>query len=443
MVLRPVRKSQGKQAQDKHTKSRRDTSPKSSKKASFARSIRSTLSTSSGQAHSGQVSLRASDKKLSFADLFKASESKVPALKRNQEVSGKIVSVSRNELLVDIGAKSEGLLAGHELTAAADLVSDLSVGDPIEATVLYPENDAGQVVLSLRKLSGEKRWKELEEKKENHEDIDVVAMEVNRGGVICEYLGIRGFLPASQLVKAPSKLEDLIGKTLNARVIEVDKQSNRLILSQKQPEKKDLKEVVKLLSKVKIGEEISGVVTAVLPFGIFVEVDIEKEIGRSGDQVVRKAKKSEPDDLNTQKPDNLSKLEGLVHISEISWEKVEDPAKYFKVGDKTDVIVIAKENETGRLNLSIKQLSEDPFVEVSKDYTKDKEVKGTISRVTPYGVIVELTRGIEGLIHISKLPPNENFDVGQSVECSVEAVDTKSRKISLVPLARTKPVLYR
>ena len=375
---------------------------------------------------------------MSFADLFAASESRVPALRRNQEVTGKVVSVSHQEILVDIGAKSEGVLSGRELTAAADLVSDLSVGDLLEATVLYPENDAGQVVLSLRKLSGEKRWKELEDKKENHEDIDILALEVNRGGVICEYLGIRGFLPASQLIETPSRLEDLIGKTLKAGVIEVDKQSNRLILSQKQPEKKDLKEVVKLLSRVKIGQKISGVVTAVLPFGIFVEVDF----GQVGKLAGRSVGKEKPTNPQTHKP-NGQKLEGLVHISEISWEKVEDPAKYFKVGDKTEVMVIAKEEETGRLNLSIKQLSEDPFLEISKDYTKDEEVKGTISRVTPYGVIVELSRGIEGLIHISKIPPNENFDVGQSVDCTVEAVDTRSRKISLVPMARAKPVLYR
>ena len=420
------------------TKSTQDTSSKTSKKSS---------------------SLRASDKNLSFADLFAASESRVPALRRNQEVTGKVVSVSHQEILVDIGAKSEGVLSGRELTAAADLASDLSVGDLLEATVLYPENDAGQVVLSLRKLSGEKRWKELEEKKENHEDIDILALEVNRGGVICEYLGIRGFLPASQLIETPSRLEDLIGKTLKAGVIEVDKQSNRLILSQKQPEKKDLKEVVKLLSRVKIGQKISGVVTAVLPFGIFVEVDVgsagpvtsfppasarsklKSDVDQSDDVELRAV--GSPSTGATRKKINAAKLEGLVHISEISWEKVEDPAKYFKVGDKTEVMVIAKEEETGRLNLSIKQLSEDPFLEISKDYTKDEEVKGTISRVTPYGVIVELSRGIEGLIHISKIPPNENFDVGQSVDCTVEAVDTRSRKISLVPMARAKPVLYR
>lgn len=381
---------------------------------------------------SQQDSSSRTNKKSSFADLFAASESKVPALKRNQEVVGKIVSVSAGEVLVDIGAKSEGVLAGHELTAAADLVSNLSVGDPIQATVLYPENDAGQVVLSLRKLSGEKRWQELEEKRENQEDIDVVALEVNRGGVICDFLGIRGFLPASQLVKAPSRLEDLIGKNLTSRVIEVDRQSNRLILSQKQPEKKDLKEVAKLLSQVKIGQKISGIVTAVLPFGIFVEIEIGKRASVEG------ASKA-----TGESKDVKTKLEGLVHISEISWEKVEDPSRFFKVGDKADVMVIAKEEETGRLNLSIKQLVEDPFLEISEEYTKDREVKGTVSRVTPYGVIIELSRGIEGLIHISKIPPDENFDVGESVECTVEAVDMKSRKISLIPLAKSKPVLYR
>ncbi len=352
----------------------------------------------------------------SFAALFEASQKKVTALRRNQEVTGKVVSVSPQEVLIDIGAKSEGIVSGRELSAVSDLASKLAVGDSIEATVLYPENDAGQVVLSLRKLSGEKRWAELEEKKENSEDIEVVALEVNRGGVICDYLGIHGFLPSSQLTKAPAKLTDLIGKGLTARVIEVDRNSNRLILSQKSPNKKDLEAVLKLLAKVSIGDKVSGIVSAVLPFGIFVEIELGEEKG---------------------------KVEGLVHISELSWEKIEDPAKFFKVGDKVDVLVIAKDEATGRLNLSIKQLQEDPFMKVSEKYTKDLEVSGTVARVTPFGVFVSLADGIEGLIHISKIPPNENFEVGQKVDCSVEAVDTKSRRIALVPVVLVKPILYR
>ncbi len=396
---------------------------KASKDKSFARS----------------TSLRTSDSELSFAELFEATQSKVPSLKRNQEVRGKIVSVSPQEVLVDIGAKSEGIIAGRELSAASDIIANLSVGNLIDATVLYPENDAGQVVLSLRKHSQDMRWKELEDNKETDEDIEVTALEVNRGGVICDYRGIRGFLPASQLTKAPAKLTDLIGKNLLARVIEVDRKSNRLILSQKKPDKKDLGQIVKLLEKVEIGQTLAGIVSAVLPFGIFVEVTI----GSSGSQVVRSSGKKEPENPKTRKPENLDKLEGLVHVSEISWEKVEDPAQFFKVGDKVDVIVIAKEESTGRLNLSIKQLNEDPFTKISETYTKDQEVKGTVSKVTPFGVIVALSQGIEGLIHISKIPPNVNFEVGQSVNCSVESVDTKSRRIALVPIVKEKPILYR
>lgn len=398
-------------------------SKKSQKTKSFARSTHST--------NSGQASLRTSAKKLSFAELFAAQEAKFPSLKRNQEVTGKIVSVSHNEILVDIGAKSEGVITGQELTLAQDLIENLSVGNSISATVLYPENDAGQVVLSLRKLSQDARWRELEEKKKSNEDIKVVAIEVNRGGVICEFNGIRGFLPASQLglgsprgesgrpasqlTNSASELSSLIGKGLTVRVIEVDRKSNRLILTQKEPDKKDIKGIAKLLSKIKIGDKLSGVVTAVLPFGVFVEVEVKK----------------------------VGKLEGLVHVSEIAWEKIEDPAKYFKVADKVEVVVIAKEESTGRLNLSIKQLFEDPFTKISQEYTKDKEVKGDVTRVTPYGVIVEFAQRVEGLIHISKIPPNVSYEVGQAIVCSVESVDAKNRKITLVPVVKEKPVLYR
>ncbi len=377
--------------------------------------------------NTSKTPIRQAQGKQSFAELFEASQKKVSSLRRNQEVIGRVIAVSPQEVLIDIGAKSEGIVSGRELSAVSELISKLTAGDSVEATVLYPENDAGQVVLSLRKLSGEKRWVELEEKKENSEDIEVVALEVNRGGVICDYLGIHGFLPASQLTQStgpgraeePAKLTDLIGRTLTARVIEVDRGTNRLILSQKQPNKKDLEAILVLLAKVKIGDKVSGVISAVLPFGIFVEIDVEQE--KTG----------------------KSKLEGLVHISELSWEKIEDPAKFFKVGDKVDVVVIAKDEATGRLNLSLKQLQDDPFISVSAQYTKDLEVSGTVTKVTPFGVFVSLADGLEGLIHISKIPPNVNFEVGQKVECSVEAVDLRSRRISLVPVVREKPVLYR
>ena len=370
-------------------------------------------------------------KPTTMEELLAANNYIIPSIRRGQEVHGKIISVSHSEILIDIGAKSEGIIFGRELSAVSDMLSTLSVGDEIEATVVHPENDAGQVVLSLKKLSGEKRWNELEEYRKNGEDIEVTALEVNRGGVICDYFGLRGFLPASQLSQAGTKLDDLIGKSLSARVIEVDRTTNRLILSQKQPAKKDLEALLKLLAKVKIGEKYEGVISAILPFGIFVEIQLEGSKGT--------------DDLKGTKEG--TRLEGLVHISEISWEKIEDPSGAFKVGDKVEVMVIAKDEVTGRLNLSLRQLAKDPFLAASEKFSKDQNVSGRVARVTPYGVFLTIdepdSTSIEGMIHISKLPPNENYDIGKVIEAMVESVDTSARRLSLVPVVKAKPILYR
>ncbi len=350
-----------------------------------------------------------------MAALLAQTGFQIPTVRRGQEVSGKIISATRNEILVDIGAKSEGIIFGREIAAAGDLVSKLAPGDTIEATVIQPENDAGQVLLSLRKLSGVKRWAELEETRDSGGEIEVLALEANRGGVICEYFGLRGFLPASQLSQAPSKLGDLIGKRLTVTPIEVDQVSNRLIFSQKRPDKKDLEKVIKTLAKVKIGDKFIGTVTAILPFGIFVEINVGEG----------------------------EKIEGLVHISEISWEKTPEAPKQFSVGQEAEVIVIAKDLQTGRLNLSVKQLSDDPFAEAAAKYSKDQKVKGTVSKVTPFGVFVTLEEGVEGLVHISKIPPNIAYAVGQDIECEIESVDASVRRISLSPITTEKPILYR
>ena len=367
---------------------------------------------------------------------------RIPSLRRGQEISGKIVSISPSEILVDIGAKSEGIVTGRELAAVRDLASKLTVGDTIDVTVLYPENDAGQVVLSMRKVSQDVRWRELENKRETGEDIDVVAIEVNRGGVICDYSGIRGFLPASQL-SVSSQPADLIGKSLVVRVIEIDRQTNRLILSQRQPKKADLEAILGQLAKVKIGQKLSGVVTAVLPFGIFVEVDLEGTTSGQGTMGTTSSPKKTRDTRDTLDSHDTHKLEGLVHISEIAWEKIEDPTKLFKVGDKLEVMVIAKDEATARLSLSLKQLTKDPFFEASLQYSKDEEVVGTVSRITPYGIFITLKNGVEGLMHISKIPPNESYEVGQKVTCAIESIDSQSRRISLSPVVKEKPILYR
>lgn len=399
--------------------------------------------------------------KLSMADLLASGDLVIPTLKRWQEVRGRVVLVTPSEILVDIGAKSEGVISGKELDWSRDMIRGISVGQTIEATVVFVENDAGQVVLSLRKMAGESRWLELAKKKASGEEIEVSAVEVNRGGIICDFEGIRGFLPASQLAKTWSKLENLVGTHLGVGVIEVDRSTNRLIFSQKKLGGRELGDLSRLIKKVKIGEKYEGVVTAILPFGIFVEI----EVGLLGNSVIRSlGKKKEPKNLITQEP-KTQKLEGLVHISEISWEKVENPPELFKVGDKVSVMVCAKDEKNGRVNLSIKQLTHDPFGEISQKFSQNQKVGGTVARVTPYGVFVELEvpkvskadkatktletsetslpSRVEGLMHISKIPPNVAYKVGQEVECEIETIDVAARKISLVPIVREKPILYR
>jgi len=372
-------------------------------------------------------------------ELLKSTGYRIPTLRRGQEVVGRVISLTHSEMLLDIGAKSEGIIFGKELNTVHDIVSKINVGDNIDAVVVYPENDAGQVVLSLKKLSSDKRWAELDEKKETEEAFDVAAVEANKGGLICEWNGIRGFLPASQLSSVPSKIEELIGKTLSVRIIELDRNTNRLIFSQKSTDVADLARIQALLSKINIGDKYVGTVTAVLPFGVFVEI----EVGESGDQVTGKSGNKKSGDQDSRAPENLNKLEGLVHISEISWEKVDDPAKLFKAGQKVDVVVVSIEQALGRLNLSIKQLVEDPFAEISEKYTHDSPVGGTVMRVTPGGAFVELDDGLEGHVPVSKIPQTEAWEIGQSVECLVESVDVKARKINLVPVAKEKPILYR
>lgn len=352
-------------------------------------------------------------KVMTMEELFSSTGYKIPILKRGQEVKGKVLSVSKSEILLDIGAKSEGIIYGREVAANPDLLLTLSPGDTLEATVIYPENEQGQVVLSLRKHSGTRRWTEIEDKKDTGEVIDVVVSEVNRGGLICEYFGIRGFLPASQLLQVNSR--DLIGKKLSVSIIEAEQSTNRLIFSQKTQETKDLGAIKKILSKIKLGDKYQGKITAVLPFGVFVEIEADKD----------------------------EKIEGLVHISELTWEKVEDPTKGYSVGQPVEVVAVSKDDEAGRLNLSVKQLSEDPFAQVAQKYSKDQKVSGKVTKVTPYGVFISLEDGLEGLMHISKIPPNMSLNVGDKVDCEVESVDVATRRVALVPIETAKPILYR
>jgi len=333
--------------------------------------------------------------------------------KRGEIVEGTISSITPREVLIDLGAKTEGIVAEKEMLLMRDMLDTMKIGDKIRGMIISTENDMGQMVLSLRKAGMDLRWKQMEEAMKKKEPVEVTGVEVNKGGLIVTTEGLRGFVPSSQMTYGHGgKATELINRRISVIVIEVNQSQNRLIFSEKalggsRAQKEDKKE---LLAKIKIGDSYDGKVTGVVPYGLFI---------------------------------NVGGVDGLVHISEIAWEKVNTPADYYKTGDKVKVVVLGIEESSGKLNLSIKQLATDPWKEATKKYATSQRVKGKVSRVSSFGVFVTLENGIEGLIHISKVPPGKEFENGEEMECTIESVDGDKRRISLAPVLTAKPVGYK
>src|SRR3989344_2785458 len=308
----------------------------------------------------------------------------------------------------------------------SELLSTLHVGDKVSAMVLSAESEQGNPVLSLRRQLMDKNWGELLDKKEKGEQVEAVGVELTRGGLLVDVLGLRGFIPLSHLDQSVSP-ESLVGVKLSAKVLDLERKERRLVLSQKSS-RVDNKKLKTLLDKLEIGKEYEGTVTGVTNFGIFVKLPIKDE------EPARNARASDA---------GGDGAEGFVHISEISWEKVDDLGKMFHMGDKISVMVIGIDKENLKLNLSLKQLSKDPWEEAAPNYVKDQAVTGKINKVSSFGLFVSLESGVEGLIHKTKLAPDAEFSVGDKVECVVESVDREKRRIALVPLLKAKPVGYR
>lgn len=338
----------------------------------------------------------------------------VKAFKPGDLVEGTIVSVSYREILVDVGAKSEGIITGPELADADDTKKYLKAGDLLLATVVQAENDQGYLVLSLKKAEKEKKWKDMVDGFNNGSTFEVKVLEYNKGGLLVDCLGLRGFVPLSHLDKGhfandeakfaagseaelKEKLSVLSGKTLKVKVIEVDETKNRLVLSEKDAHPQ-MEESVKKerLEAIKEGTILDGVVTGVMPFGAFVDVD---------------------------------GIEGLIHISEIAWEKVSHPNKYFSVGDKIKILVLGIDKQSGKLALSVKRLTPNPWETVEEKYPVGSKVKGKISKIVPFGAFVNLEKGLDGLIHVSEA--TGPLAEGQEVEAVVTMVDSSNQKLAL------------
>lgn len=331
----------------------------------------------------------------------------VKQLEAGEIVTGTILTLRKHEVLIDLGPQGIGLVPRREVGHGKSIAE----GDEVTASVVDDELDNGFSLLSLRKAAKDKGWEEVSAKQEAEEIITVEPYDANRGGLLIEYEGVRGFLPVSQLSaehyprvggsdkdEILQRLNGLVGKPLEVRVLDVDRRTNKLIFSEKEAIKDGL---AKRFASLKVGDSVKGIVTGVVDFGVFVNVD---------------------------------GIEGLVHISEISWERVNDPNEYVKTGDTIEAKIIAIDKD--RLSLSIKQLSEDPWLTEAEKISKGDVVEGTVTRITPFGAFVQISSAVEALVHVSELggddaDPEKVFTLNERKEFKVLDIDKETRKISL------------
>lgn len=340
-------------------------------------------------------------------DELLASED-IKQLKTGDVAEGVVASVHKHEVWVDLGANGVGVVMRREISHG----QQLEKGQSVVVSVLDPEMDEGYALLSMRRAAKDRGWDQLQQAFEKGEILEVMPYDANRGGLLIELEGIRGFLPVSQLAAGNyprvsgadkdeilQKLNQLVGKTLRVRILDVSRKENKLIFSEKEAVKDEMQE---RFEKLNVGDTVKGTVTGVIDFGAFVNVD---------------------------------GIEGLIHISEISWERVENPRDYVKTGDTVEAKIIAIDKD--RLSLSLKQMQEDPWLNEVKAFKKGEMVEGKVTRITPFGAFVQLSPSVEALVHVSEMSdddgvdPEKIFQLNEKKKFKVLDIDTEGRKIAL------------
>lgn len=343
---------------------------------------------------------------ITMDDLLASTE--IKQLKTGDVVEGVITSVRKHEVWLDLGANGVGVVMRREIGYG----QKLEQGESVTTSVVDPEMDEGYALLSMKRAVKDKGWDELQRVFEAQEIIEISPYDANRGGLLVELEGIRGFLPVSQLAAGHyprvsgadkdeilQKLNALVNQPMRVRILDVSRKDNKLIFSEKEAIKDDMQS---RLTELKVGDEVEGVVTGVIDFGAFMNVD---------------------------------GIEGLVHISEISWERVEDPRDYVKPGQQVKAKIIAIDKD--RLSLSIKQMTEDPWLQEVKSFKKGETVEGKVTRITPFGAFVQLSPSVEALVHVSEMSdedgvdPEKIFQLNEKKQFKVIDIDTDARKIAL------------
>jgi small subunit ribosomal protein S1 len=354
-------------------------------------------------------------------ELLAEQDTDIRSFKHGDVVEGAIVRIDKDEILVDIGAKSEGVVSNRELYGRnAESSPVLAVGDVVLVYVLQPESPEGHVVLSLRRAGLERKWRSMQEQFETGVIIEAPVIDHNKGGLIVD-CGIRGFVPISQIVDFPrrpqneqprdaaqeiaEKLQPYVGRRLRLKILEVNRKANRLILSEKvalyeeRREKRD-----ELFSSLQVGQKVKGNIRSIAPFGVFVD---------------------------------LGGIDGLVHKSELSWNKVNNPEAGYKVGEEVEAEVIDINHERGRISLSIRRLQPDPWHSTVADFKVGEIIDGTVTKLVNFGAFVRVRDGLEGLIHISELShqrvahPGDVVREGQTIKLKIISLDSERHRLGL------------
>jgi small subunit ribosomal protein S1 len=363
---------------------------------------------------------------MTMAQLLDDPSNEVKSLKHGDVVEGTVVRIDPDEILVDFGGKSEGVVSNRELMSRRgprdgdEPRAELKVGDEVLVYVLQPESPEGHAVLSLRRAGLERKWRAMQERFDAGEIVEARVIDHNKGGLIVD-LGVRGFVPISQIVDFPrrprdeqprgaaqeiaEKLQPFVGRTLRLKILEVNRKANRLILSEKvalyeeRREKRD-----ELFSSLQVGQRVQGTVRSIAPFGVFVD---------------------------------LGGIDGLVHKSELSWNKVNNPETAYAIGDEVEAEVIDINHERGRISLSIRRLQPDPWQESVAKYTIGDVISGNVTKLVNFGAFVRVEEGLEGLIHISELSnqrvahPGDVVKEGDELKLKIISLDSERHRLGL------------
>ncbi len=341
-------------------------------------------------------------------DEFEAAlEGTVTAMEEGKIIEGVVVKVDPDEVLLDIGWKSEGVIPSRELSIKLDVDPNtiVQVGDVVEALVMKKEDEEGRLVLSKKRAQYERAWGTIEKIYTDDKTVQGTVIEVVKGGLILD-IGLRGFLPASLVeMRRVRDLQPYVGETIECKIIELDKNRNNVVLSRRKFLEETQSEFRnEFLTSLQKGEVRAGVVSSIVNFGAFVD---------------------------------LGGVDGLVHVSELSWKHIDHPSEVVEVGDEVEVEVLDVDMDRERVSLSLKATQEDPWQKFAREHAVGQVVEGEVTKLVPFGSFVKVADGIEGLVHISELAerhvevPEAVVNVGDKIDVKVIDIDTHRRRISL------------